>query len=114
MEKAEDIQFHPLNTTYIFTAVKIQLFYIFTAVKYSFFKICIIFNQYFLYFITLYIMKRHLQIIPNQRKEPIKPGREDPISHPGLFCFSSLRPNKQLLSCLDGQFTYSHFFPVQS
>ena len=26
MEKAEDIQFHLWNTTYIFTAVKIQLF----------------------------------------------------------------------------------------
>ena len=36
MEKAEDIQFHPWNTTYIFTAVKYN-FYIFTAVKYSFF-----------------------------------------------------------------------------
>ena len=57
MEKAEDIQFHPWNTTYIFTAVKSnllyfhgcekQLFIIFTAVKYSFFKICIISNQYF-------------------------------------------------------------------
>ena len=29
---------------------KYSFFYIFTAVKYSFFKICIIFNQYFLYF----------------------------------------------------------------
>ena len=37
-------------------------FYIFIAVKYSFFKICIIFNQYFLYFITLYIM--NLSITP--------------------------------------------------
>ena len=46
MEKAEDIQFHPRNTTYIFMAVKYHL-YISTAVKYSFFKICIISNQYF-------------------------------------------------------------------
>ena len=35
MEKAEDIQFHLWNTTYIFTAVKYYFFYIFTAVKYS-------------------------------------------------------------------------------
>ena len=41
MEKAEDIQFHTWNTTYIFTAVKYDFFYIFTAMKYSFFKICI-------------------------------------------------------------------------
>ena len=46
MDKAEDIQFHLWNTTYIFTAVKYNLyfhcsenttFYIFTAVKYSLF-----------------------------------------------------------------------------
>ena len=46
MEKAEDIQFHPWNTTY-FHCSENTAFYIFTAVKYSFFKICIIFNQYF-------------------------------------------------------------------
>ena len=46
MEKAEDIQFHPWNTTYIFTAVKYSFLY-FHGCKYSFFKKYILFNQYF-------------------------------------------------------------------
>ena len=46
MGNAEDIKFHPWNTTYIFTAVEYSFLY-FTAVKYSFFKICITFNKYF-------------------------------------------------------------------
>ena len=60
MEKAEDIQFHLSNTTYIFTAVKYN-FYIFTAVKYSFFfKYAFYLINIFLYFITLYIINGHI------------------------------------------------------
>ena len=57
MEKAEDIQFHPWNTTYIFTAVKIQL-YIFSRLwNIAFWKYALYLINIFLYFITLYIIK---------------------------------------------------------
>ena len=60
MEKAEDIQFHPWNTTYIFTAVKIQLLIFSRLWKYSFFKYALYLNNIFLYFITLYIIKNDI------------------------------------------------------
>ena len=46
MEKAEDIQFQPWNTTYIFTAVKYNFLY-FHGCEIQLFKVYIIFNQYF-------------------------------------------------------------------
>ena len=58
MDKAEDIQFHLWNTTYIFTAVKIQLF-IFSL---FFLKINI-----FLYFMSLYIINYYTYNIQNHQ-----------------------------------------------
>ena len=58
MEKAEDIQFHPWNTTYIFTAVKIQLFIFSWLWNTAFLKYALYLINIFLYFITLYIIKR--------------------------------------------------------
>ena len=58
MEKAEDIQFHPWNTTYIFTAVKIQLFIFSRLWNTAFLKYAFYLSNIFLYFITLYIIKR--------------------------------------------------------
>ena len=57
MEKAEDIQFHPWNTTYIFTAVKIQLFIFSRLWNKAFLKNALYLFNIFLYFITLYIIK---------------------------------------------------------
>ena len=58
MEKAKDIQFHPWNTTYIYTAVKIQ-FLIFSQLwNTAFLKYALYLINIFLYFITLYIIKK--------------------------------------------------------
>ena len=51
----------PLKYNIYFHCSENTAFYIFTAVKYSFFKICIIFNQYFLYFITSYIINGYIK-----------------------------------------------------
>ena len=58
MEKAEDIQFHPWNTTHIFTAVKIQLFIFSRLWNTAFLKYALYLINIFLYFITLYIINR--------------------------------------------------------
>ena len=56
MDIAEDIQFHPWNTTYIFTAVKIQLFIFSQLWNTAFYKYALYLINIFLYFITLYII----------------------------------------------------------
>ena len=62
MEKAEDIQFHPWNTTYIFTAVKIQPFIFSRLWNTAFLKYALYLFNIFLYFITLYIIKIYITI----------------------------------------------------
>ena len=57
-EKAKDILFHPWNTTYIFTAVKIQLFIFSQLWNTAFLKYALYLIHNFLYFITLYIIKK--------------------------------------------------------
>ena len=62
MEKAEDIQFHPWNTTYIFTAVKIQLFIFSRLWNTAFLKYALYLINIFLYFITLYIINTYMSV----------------------------------------------------
>ena len=60
-EKAKDILFHPWNTTYIFTAVKIQLFIFSQLWNTAFLKYALYLIHNFLYFITLYIINVYIR-----------------------------------------------------
>ena len=85
MEKTEDIQFHPWNTTYIFTAVKIQLLIFSRLWNTAFLKYALYLIIIFLYFITLYIIKIYCETFfdlrkVNYSKSCLKqpPKKEDP------------------------------------
>ena len=72
MEKAEDIKFHPWTTTYIFTAVKIQLFIFSRLWNTAFWKYALYLINIFLYFITLYIIKHTITFVLLVKRNPIK------------------------------------------
>ena len=63
MEKAEDIQFHPWNTSYIFMAVKYSFLYFHGCENTAFLRYALYLINIFLYFITLYIINRFLILI---------------------------------------------------
>ena len=68
MDKAEDIQFHLWNTTYIFTAEKIQLMIFSRLWNTAFFKYALYLINIFLYFITLYIINMEIEFLKHETK----------------------------------------------